>query len=53
MNPPAIGPGLSMCIRQRFRFSEILAVACTKMIWEGSERVQVRLQRCFFNAPAP
>jgi hypothetical protein len=24
-------------------------VACTKVIWEGSERVQVRWQRCFFD----
>jgi hypothetical protein len=35
MNPPAIGPGWLLCSLQHVRVhSEMLVVACTKVIWE-------------------
>jgi hypothetical protein len=48
MNPPANRAGLLVCSLQHLRTSsEMLVVACTKVIWEETERLQARLDEPF------
>jgi hypothetical protein len=52
MIPPARGPGFGLACSLVMRFPETLVAACTKVIWEGNNRVQEAGNGPLFDAPA-